>query len=93
MNCTAFNGSTCSVSGSSCMFLLPDSKKCADLYGEGPDASTDICEDCYNFYVDNGKRCCRLEPLALIDGDIVSSKYIEDDVTSCGAFKPKSQSI
>lgn len=27
----------CSVSGDSCMFLLPDSKACAERYGEGPD--------------------------------------------------------
>ena len=28
----------CSVSGSECVFLRPDSKACAELYGEGPDA-------------------------------------------------------
>ncbi|TWH48529.1 hypothetical protein [Sporomusa sp. KB1] len=28
----------CAVSGDDCMFLLPDSKVCAVLYGEGPDA-------------------------------------------------------
>ena len=28
----------CSVSGSQCMYLMPDSKRCARDYGEGPDA-------------------------------------------------------
>ena len=29
---------SCSVSGDGCMFFLPDSKLCAERYGEGPDA-------------------------------------------------------
>ncbi len=33
-----WHGWECSVTGSACMFLYPDSKKCAELYGEGPDA-------------------------------------------------------
>ncbi|SFM09494.1 hypothetical protein [Pelosinus propionicus] len=28
----------CSVSGSGCMYLHPSSKRCAEEYGEGPDA-------------------------------------------------------
>jgi hypothetical protein len=28
----------CAVSGDWCMFLIPDSKACAEVYGEGPDA-------------------------------------------------------
>lgn len=28
----------CDVSGSECMYLFPDSKRCAEDYGEGPDA-------------------------------------------------------
>ena len=31
----------CSVSGDGCVFLIPDSKSCAKLYGEGPDAQDD----------------------------------------------------
>lgn len=27
----------CSVSGGACMYLYPDSKRCAREYGEGPD--------------------------------------------------------
>lgn len=29
---------TCSISGDGCMFMIPDSKLCAERYGEGPDA-------------------------------------------------------
>lgn len=28
----------CNVSGDMCMFLIPSSKACAEIYGEGPDA-------------------------------------------------------
>lgn len=28
----------CGVSGDMCMFLVPSSKACAEIYGEGPDA-------------------------------------------------------
>lgn len=28
----------CSISGSGCMFFIPNSKMCAAMYGEGPDA-------------------------------------------------------
>ncbi len=31
----------CAVSGSQCMYLIPNSKRCAEEYGEGPDAQTD----------------------------------------------------
>ena len=31
---------SCSVSGDGCVFLFnPNSKRCAELYGEGPDAN------------------------------------------------------
>lgn len=34
---------SCSVSGDGCVFLFnPNSKRCAELYGEGPDAVEDI---------------------------------------------------
>lgn len=29
---------TCSVSGDRCMFMSPNSKRCAEMFGEGPDA-------------------------------------------------------
>lgn len=33
----------CSVSGDGCMFLNPDSKACAEMFGEGPDMPQDCC--------------------------------------------------
>jgi len=27
----------CSVTGDDCMYMIPDSKKCAEEWGEGPD--------------------------------------------------------
>lgn len=32
---------SCSVSGDGCMYLIPNSKKCAEQYGEGPDVVYD----------------------------------------------------
>lgn len=32
---------SCSVSGDGCMYLIPNSKKCAEQFGEGPDAVYD----------------------------------------------------
>lgn len=37
------HGWECSISGSACMYLYPNSKACAEDYGEGPDV--DIDED------------------------------------------------
>lgn len=40
--CASFDldeGWKCSVSGDRCMYMFPDSKRCADDYGEGPDAN------------------------------------------------------
>lgn len=31
----------CEVSGDQCMYYIPSSKKCAEEYGEGPDAYID----------------------------------------------------
>ena len=45
--CATYNGEgryDCSVSGSECMFMIPDSKACAEKFGEGPDASYDESE-------------------------------------------------
>lgn len=28
----------CAVSGCDCVFLVPNSKRCGEMYGEGPDA-------------------------------------------------------
>ena len=36
-----WHGYGCSISGSACMFLYPDSRACAEQYSEGPDAEND----------------------------------------------------
>lgn len=33
-----WHGYGCSITEGACMFLFPDSKRCAQEYGEGPDA-------------------------------------------------------
>lgn len=38
-----WHGYGCTVTEGACMFLYPDSKKCAGEYGEGPDA--ELSED------------------------------------------------
>lgn len=38
---TEGHGWKCGVTGDSCVFLFPDSKACAKLYNEGPDAKHD----------------------------------------------------
>lgn len=32
------HGYGCEITGGACMFLFPDSRACAERYGEGPDA-------------------------------------------------------
>lgn len=43
--CATFDSDTgrydCSVSGDGCMFLIQNSKACAEKYGEGPDVVTE----------------------------------------------------
>lgn len=94
MSCKCANfdsdeGWKCSVSGDRCVFMIPNSKACAETYGEGPDVDQDRCEDCEKFYLEDGKRCCEGEPLAFDGEDIVRSKYIEKDVVCCGGFHEK----
>lgn len=33
-----YHGWGCTITDGACMFLVPDSKACAEKYGEGPDA-------------------------------------------------------
>lgn len=37
-----YHGWACSITDGACMFLIPDSKACAEKYGEGPDAVTEF---------------------------------------------------
>lgn len=32
----------CEVSGNQCMYLIQSSKRCAEDYGEGPDAESEV---------------------------------------------------
>lgn len=36
-----WHGYGCNITEGACMFGFPDSKRCAEMYGEGPDAETD----------------------------------------------------
>lgn len=36
-----WHGWECEITEGACMFLFPDSKACAELYGEGPDAGSE----------------------------------------------------
>ena len=54
MRCTCaiatdqYHGWECSITGDECMFLVPNSKRCAEMYDEGPDANnieSDIIDD------------------------------------------------
>lgn len=36
-----YHGWMCEITGGECMFLFPNSKLCAERYGEGPDADAD----------------------------------------------------
>lgn len=79
----------CDVSGSECIYMMPNSKRCAEEYGEGPDAQTNKCEDCFDFYQQDGRRCCKKKPLCLVDGEFINSEFIEDEVVCCGGYTPK----
>lgn len=39
-----YHGWECEITEGACMFLIPDSKSCAEIYGEGPDVY--IEDDC-----------------------------------------------
>lgn len=38
-------GYKCSITGDRCVFMVPNSKRCTELYGEGPDAENEDLED------------------------------------------------
>ena len=35
-----YHGWGCTITDGECVFLVPNSKACAEMYGEGPDAET-----------------------------------------------------
>ncbi|KAF5043772.1 hypothetical protein DSECCO2_498820 [anaerobic digester metagenome] len=36
-----WHGWECSITEGACMFLIPSSKRCAEMYGEGPEACSE----------------------------------------------------
>lgn len=38
-------GYKCSITGDRCVFMIPNSKRCAELYGEGPDVENEGLEN------------------------------------------------
>jgi hypothetical protein len=67
------------------MFFFPDSKACAEIYGEGPDANVDKCEDCKFFYLKDEKRCCTSKPF--YHEPEPRTDFLEDDLVCCGGFE------
>lgn len=39
--CEQYHGWECMITDGECVFLFPDSKLCAEEYGEGPDACSE----------------------------------------------------
>ena len=66
----------CYVSGSQCMYLMPDSKRCAEEYGEGPDAEAVENPQGFEMYIiDNQGReskisCLQEMELEFVPGEI-----------------------
>lgn len=85
-----YHGWECEVTGGACEFYIPNSKACAEMFGEGPDVEHGECETCPEFYLEEGKRCCKKnEQLAKKEEESndpypIYSKYLEDNVVSCG---------
>lgn len=84
-----YHGFVCTITGGACMFLYPNSKECMKEFGEGPDMKRNKCEECNSFLLEDGKRCCTEEPLTIIEGEIIKSKYIDKDTVCCGGFRRK----
>lgn len=40
-----YHGWECTITDGECMFIVPNSKRCAEIYGEGPDAVSDEKEE------------------------------------------------
>lgn len=50
-----YHGWECLVSGGECMFINPNSKACAEMYGEGPDAYSDDTSENSDTKVDSSE--------------------------------------
>lgn len=67
-----YHGWECSVTEGACMFTVPDSKLCAEIYGEGPDANE---EEKKGHYIDNHQK---YECWSCNKQFIVGKKLLED---------------
>jgi hypothetical protein len=55
-----YNGWECTIIDGACMFYIPDSKRCAEEWGEGPDVAVEVsdnetndgCIDCPHVFAD-----------------------------------------
>ena len=88
-----YHGWKCTISDGACMFSVPNSRACAEIYGEGPEVEYKKCEDCMYFYLYIGvKRCCKRKGhlrVAEVNGviDIVETPFIANDVIGCGGWR------
>ena len=74
-----WHGWKCEITDGECMFLFPDSKACAEKYGEGPDA--------YIIGVDLAKGTdMTIETIHHIDrGRLIG--YTEEECSNCGRVR------
>ncbi len=57
----------CDISGDQCMYYIPNSKKCAEEYGEGPDAGGELSYIISDY---------------TINSDVVFSEYLRSRIKS-----------
>ena len=52
-----YHGWECDITEGACVFLNPDSKKCDEMYGEGPDAhGEETCATC-EYWLEKYQKC------------------------------------
>lgn len=57
-----YHGWECTVTGGACEFLTPDSKSCAETFGEGPETEDSKCKECkYRHRRIDKEPCCSCE--------------------------------
>lgn len=73
-----FHGWKCTITDGECMFLRPDSKRCAEMYGEGPDAYLLDDENDENEPSDNSRLI--EDMISDEEGDFLSEEDEIDDI-------------
>ena len=82
----------CDVSGDQCMYYIPNSKKCAEEYGEGPDAGKEEEQSINELYrqvaflarllrkvIDDGPNCIDSNESQALDNIIDDLPAVTDD--------------